>query len=318
MRKLFSRRRRTNTRRLVRGLLIALAIVVVVGIGILTYSQTLQVTRYTVSTPNLPHGDDGLRIVQISDLHRRQAVPDMFIRSAVAAAQREKPDLVVLTGDFVSFGKGNAQACAELLAPLKARFGVYAVMGNHDHWENAAEVTRALEGVGVKVLTNRNVKIAGGIYLVGLDDLWSGKPDFVKAWRGVPENTAQVLLCHNPQPEKITPHKCLMISGHTHGGQLNIPGVARNTLPGLRNARYVEGWYKTGGVRMYVNRGIGKVNPPIRLFCRPEVTVYALSSNPNDTISYKQPEPVNGEKTLLCRITVKLYKLAVLIKKAVT
>lgn len=318
MRNIFSRRRRINGHRLLRGVLLVFALLFVAGIGILVYSQSLQITRYTVSMPGLPQSDEGMRVVQLSDLHRRQIVPDFFIRSAVAAAQREKPDIVVLTGDFVSVGKGNAVACSGLLTPLKAKYGCYAVMGNHDHWENAAQVTKAMEDVGVKVLTNRNVKIAGGLYLIGLDDLWSGKPDFVKAWQGVPPDAPQVLLCHNPQPDKIRPHKCLMISGHTHGGQLNIPGIARNTLPGLHKARYVEGWYKRGDVRMYVNRGIGKVNPPFRLFCRPEMTVFTLTANPVDRIAYRQPEPISRERSFLFRVSLGLYKVAAKIKKAIT
>jgi uncharacterized protein len=268
--------------------------------------------------PNLPERDDGLRILQISDLHRRQAVPDWLIENAISIANREKPDLVVLTGDFVSSGKDNARKCAGMLAQLKARYGCYAVLGNHDHWEGASEVTRSLESVGVHVLVNSNAKVAGGLYLVGLDDLWAGRPDSVRAWKGVPRNAAQVLLCHNPQPDRMGGHTCLMISGHTHGGQINIPGVARNTLPGLRGARYVEGWYKRAEVRMYVNRGIGMVNPPIRLFCRPEITIYSLSTNSRDNIAYQEPEPVDGSPSLLYRVTSALYQFAVRVKRALT
>jgi uncharacterized protein len=259
-----------------------LFVLLFIGFILYVFSLNIEVTKYKVSIPFLPKEAQNLKIVQLSDLHRRKVVPDLLIESAVSKVNNLRPDVVVLTGDFVSKGLSNSEVCAKLLSRIKARFGVYAVLGNHDHWENAIEVKNDLEANGIKVLVNDNIEILPNLYLIGLDDYWVGNPDFEKAWRGVPDKSAQIFLSHNPLAIKEMNNKtCFMISGHTHGGQINIPGIKRNKLPGLLGWKYIKGWYRVSNTLMYVNRGIGMINPPVRIFCRPEVTEYVLKRDPS-------------------------------------
>lgn len=270
--------RRTITRRRVVIALLLLAI------GLYVYAKKIeprwiQVTRHEVQLNGLPRSLDGLKVVQISDVHRSYRTPDFIIKRAVKLANRESPDIVVLTGDFINKGIENAKPCAEILSKLKAPKGVYGVMGNHDHWYGAAELTRALESKGIHVLTNKNQLVAPGLYMIGIDDLWSGHPDVNRAWSGVEENAGQILLSHSPLAMPMFRDKnCLALTGHTHGGQYTIPFIPRNRLPGLKGSLYISGWYMEGNAQMYVNRGIGSVIVPIRFLCRPEVTVFTLRS----------------------------------------
>ncbi|MEN6372802.1 MAG: metallophosphoesterase [Armatimonadota bacterium] len=239
----------------------------------------IQVTRYDVQLNGLPSSLDGLKVVQLSDTHRNHKTPDSIIKKAVKLANRESPDIVVITGDFINKGIENAKPCAEMLSKLKAPKGVYAVMGNHDCWYGADKVTRALESKGIHVLTNKNHRIAPGLYVIGIDDVWTGHPDVNRAWSGVDENAGQILLSHSPLAMPLFRDKnCLALTGHTHGGQYTIPFIPRNKLPGLRGSPYISGWYREGNAQMYVNRGIGMAVVPVRFLCRPEVTVFTLRS----------------------------------------
>lgn len=237
----------------------------------------IETTRYDVRLSRLPKELDGFTIAQLSDLHRSLIVPDSLIREAIETVNGLKPDLVVATGDFVSKRASNAEPCAEMLSKLKSRLGTCAVLGNHDHWTDAELVRSHLERKSITVLVNENTRIVDGLTLLGVDDFWAGSPDFTSTWNGVDPEDAHVFLSHNPLAVRMVKHHdCLMITGHTHGGQINLPFVPRRSLPGLKGWRYVRGWFRVGEVQMYVNRGIGVVGPPVRFMCRPEVTLYTL------------------------------------------
>lgn len=247
----------------------------------------IKVTHYDVYLPGLPPSLDGARIVQLSDLHRGKKTPDSIIKRAVRITNSEKPDIVIITGDFINTNASNAEPCAQILSHLKARWGKFAVLGNHDHWYSARTVTDKLEAYNIQVLNNSNSRVAPGLYIIGIDDKWAGHPDVKKAWSGVNENAGQVLLSHTPQAAPLFRDKrCLALTGHTHGGQFTIPFIRRNRLPGLRHSPYISGWYQDGNTSMYVNRGIGMAVAPIRFRCRPEVTVFTLKSRPGKTITH--------------------------------
>ena len=238
--------------------------------------RDLEVTRHDAPLSLLPRDLDGFRIVQLSDLHRCFMTPDSLIRSAVEAANRLSPDVVVVTGDFVTRDADNAGPCAEMLSRLAPRLGVYAVLGNHDHWTNAAVVRGHIGTHGIRLLDNACAAVSPGLELIGIDDVWSGSPDFEAAWRSSDPQAAHVFLSHSPVAVRNAVDKdCLMLAGHTHGGQVNIPFVPMPPPPGMGGWRYVRGWYNVGRVRMYVNRGIGH---PVRFRCRPEVTLFMLRS----------------------------------------
>lgn len=255
------------------------------AVGLVIYARWIepgwiQVTQHTIYVHGLPKSLDGITIVQLSDLHRGRRVNDSLIEQSVKIAQSESPDIVVLTGDYVSSGEGNAEPCARMLGQLKPRMGTYAVLGNHDYWYGELEVIRAMRSQGIVVLRNTNRQVAPGLYIIGIEDIWAGYPDVKKSWSGVDPNAAQIVLAHSPRAVKLfSSHRCLALTGHTHGGEFKIPLIPRSKLPGLRGWEYIQGWYKTGNTDLYVNRGIGLVNPAkIRFLSRPEISVFHLRS----------------------------------------
>jgi predicted MPP superfamily phosphohydrolase len=236
----------------------------------------------TVPIPQLPTALDGYRIVQLSDLHLFPFTTLAFIHTAMEVAQSLNPDLIVLTGDFVTH---EAAAIGELkngLGRLNARDGVYATLGNHDHWSNANVVRAGLRNAGVNVLHNQSIPLAGGaVYLTGLDDGWVGRADFEAALEQAPGDAPLILLMHEPDLIDVyaqNPRVALQLSGHTHGGQVRLREPRRAyTLPFL-GRKYDMGLYRVGDAWLYTNRGIGTVLAPIRVNCPAEVTEFTLTA----------------------------------------
>lgn len=238
----------------------------------------IEVSQLKVENANYPDDSPPLTIAQMADFHRGPYMKDNDIKKAVDLCNSLAPDLIALTGDFISRSHTNAKPCAEVLSELRAKLGVYAVLGNHDYWEGAEVMANELTRNGITVLTNKNVKLMKNVWLIGLDDSWAGKPNPEKAFAGVPVNAVRIVMAHSPMIfPKINDRNCVVMTAHTHGGQANIPGVPRNKLPGLLGWKYIDGWYEENNSRMYVNRGIGMITPPIRFLCRPEITLYEFS-----------------------------------------
>ena len=224
----------------------------------------------------LPSAFHGLRIVQISDIHHGLFLPKEWLSEAVREANRLDPDIIALTGDFVTYSRRNIRSAAELLGRLRARFGVYAVLGNHDFRVDAEAVTAALRKQGIDVLRNRHISLRFGsksIYLAGVDDYGYGA-DLRRAIRGIPREAATILLAHNPRVIHLASRNgvSLVLSGHTHGGQVNLPllGTVYGRSP--ERLRYKIGWDRMGATQIYVSRGIGTIVLPWRLRCPAEIT----------------------------------------------
>lgn len=238
-------------------------------------------TRFSVTDERiwldaLPSAFHGLRIVQISDIHHGLFLPQEWLSEAVRQANRLNPDVIALTGDFVTYSRRMIEPAAELLGRLRARFGVYAVLGNHDFRVDADAVTAALRRQHIDVLRNRHVSLRLGsesLYLAGVDDYGYGA-DLRRAIRGVPADAATVLLAHNPRVIRLASRNgvSLVLSGHTHGGQVNIPllGTVYGRSP--ERLRYKIGWDRMGKTQIYVSRGIGTIVLPWRLRCPAEIT----------------------------------------------
>lgn len=253
----------------------------------------IEVTRHDVALRGLHAGLNGLRIAQLSDIHMDEYTEPFFLRQVVEQVNAAAPDVVLVTGDFVSEGPSSrryalraASKCARILGGLKCR-QTYAVLGNHDVVVDARAVTAALAAKGITVLKNAYLPLdrnGGRMWLAGIDDPVMGKPDVESAVpssiRNLP-NQPVILMCHAPDyADKVLQHPAgkaidLMISGHTHGGQIRLPLVGALELPEL-GKKYVEGWFRLGDMRLYVNRGIGTVGLPFRLDCPPEITVMTL------------------------------------------
>ncbi len=229
----------------------------------------------------LPAGLRGLRIVQLSDLHRGPINTVADIGRAVDLALAQQPDLIVLTGDYVSTQAGYADSLVPILARLRAPLGVYGVLGNHDYWTNAGRVAQALRRAGVHLLRNAAVPLArdgGRIWLAGVEDIWEGGDDLPAALRPVPPGETVILLAHEPDyADTAAAHGvALQLSGHTHGGQVRLPGLGGLVLPYMAR-KYPIGLNRAGDTLVYTNRGIGSHPLGLRLNCRPEVTVLTLA-----------------------------------------
>ncbi|MGH9577193.1 MAG: metallophosphoesterase [Terriglobales bacterium] len=259
------------------------------GYGFLIEPRRIVVERIEMRLRRLPGEFDGFRIAQLSDIHYGPFMSSDFVRRAVAEINQLQPHLVALTGDFVShpFGKpaGIEGAryivpCAEALHGLRADYGRYAILGNHDHWNHPATVRNHLDATGFPVLLNQAVALEkdnARLWLVGVDDVLSGRPDLEKALQRVPAGEAVILLVHEPD---FADHAAqfpvdLQLSGHSHGGQVRLPWLGAPILP-LLAKKYPMGLYRVGKMQLYTNRGLGVINPPVRWNCPPEITLVTL------------------------------------------
>jgi uncharacterized protein len=244
----------------------------------------LGVERTTLTIPGLPDRLSGLRIAQLSDIHLSKYTSPQKLFSAVQWINHLAPDFVMLTGDFVG---DHAEDAAGLVDPLRAlQMPAYAVYGNHDLWTDRGTVRRFLLEGGVTVLTNEAAEVASGLFLAGLDDLWSGYPDLKAALRDMPERATRLLMIHEPDYiDRVVAAEApvaVQFSGHTHGGQVRIPlwdGEGMRTrapiLPRY-GERYPIGFQAVSYSGVYTNRGLGVWPLPYRFNCRPELSVFTL------------------------------------------
>jgi hypothetical protein len=244
----------------------------------------LAVERVAITLPRLPPAFDGFTIAQLSDLHFGPVVAPEHVHTAFDLALSLRPDLIAVTGDFVSeLSHGEAGQLTEALRRLTAPHGVFGVLGNHDWWTDARVVAEAVSRAGVALLRNQHFAVRRGgqsLYLAGVDDFWEGHADLGRALAGIPDGAAIVLLAHEPDyADRASRHMRigLQLSGHSHGGQVRFPLIGPIVLP-LHGQRYPAGLYTLEEMQLYTNRGIGMVRPAVRFNCRPEVTLFTLRS----------------------------------------
>lgn len=217
-----------------------------------------------------------VRVLHLTDTHLRR--PDPWLDQLCAAVSAERPDLVVLTGDIVTRG-WVPEAVDQLLGALPpAPLGRFAVMGNWEYWggvERPGWESRLAQH-GVTLLHNRWVQ-AGPLVLVGIDDLLSGEPEVDRALEGLPSADPVVVLTHSPALFRVLqrPPVRLVLAGHSHAGQVRIPGLGSPFVP-LGTGPYVAGWYQEAGVHLFVSRGLGWSVAPLRWYCPPELAVLEL------------------------------------------
>ena len=254
--------------------------------GVLFGRHDYAIEEVPVKLSGLPRTLDGFTIVQLSDVHLGMYVGEREIRSAIELVGRAKPDLIVLTGDLLDHDPGYRQLLGSMVRRLGDQAPVAAVPGNHDYYAGVTETMSALREAGADVLINRGKIIGdpgGKFALLGVDDMWSRRygrnrgPDIDRAIASVPSDAARVLLCHNPAYfAEAAPHVDLQLSGHTHGGQVNLGGIRPAKL--LLPYGYVEGRYVRDNAQLWVNRGFGTAGPPARISAAPEVTKIVLTS----------------------------------------
>ena len=242
-----------------------------------------EITEMDIRMRRLSAAHDGLRIVHLTDIHHSIYTPLEDVERAVDLTNQLHPDLVALTGDYVTFSPAYIRPVAEVLGRLRARLGVFAVLGNHDFQVDADEMTRALEDQQIHVLRNSHYALHAGharLWLLGIDDLWWGADDLEAGVRHIPSHDPKILLCHNPMGIRMAvKHKIdLVLSGHTHGGQVRLPLLGAWYGRSRLGKRFVQGWNRLDGTQIYVSRGIGKVVLPLRVGCPPEIACLRLRS----------------------------------------
>ena len=239
-----------------------------------------RVTRVEVPVVGLPAAFDGYRVAHVSDVHCGPYVPGWMFRGWARRVQGLEPDLVALTGDLITVGEGYLDDVAGFARALGAPDGVVACMGNHDYYQTAEGVVRALAGADVTLLRNRSVAVSRGgarLHLAGVDDRWSKLDDVEQALRDVPVGEPVVMLAHDPGgwPELVRRGVALTLSGHTHGGQFGLPLGPRLNL-GRLASRFSAGLFRDGASARFVSRGIGTTGVPPRVGMAPEIALLVL------------------------------------------
>eukprot|EP01114_Cavostelium_apophysatum_P000828 TRINITY_DN1072_c0_g1_i1.p1 TRINITY_DN1072_c0_g1~~TRINITY_DN1072_c0_g1_i1.p1 ORF type:complete len:310 (-),score=13.80 TRINITY_DN1072_c0_g1_i1:14-943(-) len=300
--------RRVSLRRM---LWLLLGLVVFVWIfwtnAVFKNNEQYQVEHLTIAIKDLPLRLVGTKIVQLSDIHfniPQTYISEEFFDRVIQKTNQLNSDLVVLTGDYVVFEKQAIQVLLPFLQRIRSRLGVFAILGNHDSYQNGAAemITDALQSIGIRVLDNETVYPLGqGFALAGIGDSKSFNPQ--KALSDVPPDMPRLVLCHNPdRAENLSRWRVdLQLAGHTHGGQVRLPIfgavlswvnwlLPQTILSKIPHVRAFKHWEWTQGLHqvprtddpvakpnlLYVNRGIG-THPPLRLFCTPEITLIELT-----------------------------------------
>lgn len=271
-----------NRRKFLKTFLLG-ALPLVVGSGSFAAMQPLVVNRRRIGLAGLPRELDGLRIAHLSDFHHGPLVSRARIRGAVRLANSLRPDLIALTGDYIHRGRDWIEGCFRELALLHAPLGVFAVLGNHDHYAKAAESVRsALQRAGIQDLTNRGVNLGGRgchVRLGGVGDLWTDRQDLPAALGRGGRADSAILLSHNPDyAERIRDDRVgLVLSGHTHGGQCVFPVIGAPILPSRYGQKYASGLCRAPVAKVFVTTGIGHSAPPVRINCPAEVAILELA-----------------------------------------
>ena len=268
-------------------------------------TEPIRTETITVTIKNLPSRLVGTTIVQLSDLHYDGVrLSEATLEEAIAISNEANPDLVFITGDFVTDNPQPIHKLAERLKELNSKQGVYGCLGNHDLVTDTARsiITKALATIDLKILWNEVVYPLGeGLAVVGLPDFWSREFKPAPVFEGIPRDMPRIVLSHNPDSASILKQwrVDLQLSGHTHGGQIvlpnygpifavlpkirkRVPRYLRNRLPYIKdcakvtkNWNWSEGWHQVNKNQLYVNRGLGTYRPG-RLNCPPEVTIITL------------------------------------------
>ncbi|MBS2035267.1 metallophosphoesterase [bacterium] len=260
------------------------------GYGSLYERKHFVLEQFALSLPDLPLELEGLRVVLMADWHCGPSCRPDDLFPAIQLANSCRPDLVLLPGDFVSRSSRYFHEAAELASQLRPTLpgGLLVSWGNHDHWEGLDIGRAELQRAGCQILTNRSLLLkpdrsldsqgSRGLWLCGLDDLWAGHPDLLGTLAPL-SNCPRLVMSHNPDlaEEQAGPRVDLMLSGHTHGGQIWVPTLGTPVLPSRYGQKYASGWVEGPHYPVYVTRGVGtSASLPVRLGVPPEVTLFVL------------------------------------------
>ena len=253
----------------------------VAGYGVLVRRRWYRVVERDVPVPGLDARFEGLRIAQLSDLHIGTLTPKSWGLRWSRSANERAPDLAVVTGDLVTSGTDFHEDVADVVGALRARDGVFVSMGNHDYFGEGEPLVSLLRARGVAVLRNEGVAIernGAKLWLAAIDDTWTRRDDLARAMQARPDGATTVLLAHDPNrfDQAAAAGANVVLSGHTHGGQIGVPFLYRFANLASFSYPYNVGFYRRGPSVLYVHPGLGTTGPPMRLGVPPEVTILVL------------------------------------------
>lgn len=252
--------------------------------GFIFEPKRFRVEEVEIEVRGLAPEFDRFTICQITDIHHSPFVGLDYIRQIVETANGLNADLIALTGDYIDDGREYMAPVIKCLTGLKARRGVVSVLGNHDHFIGRGYAADVIRSHGMPLLENSNIVIEGvrgALCIAGVKDYWEDMPDCRAALRGVGRDVPRILLCHHPDYCEYLPGDeriDLVLSGHTHGGQVRLPFSFAPLLPSDFGQKYSGGLVRNGPTQVYVSRGVGVVGIPVRLNCPPELTVVRLTA----------------------------------------
>jgi predicted MPP superfamily phosphohydrolase len=241
----------------------------------------IELKEVSLASPDIPQSFDGKRIIFVSDIHNGEYFSRERVTDLVSRINGLKPDMIILGGDYASSESHNTSVCFEELKKLQAPLGKYGVLGNHDYWGGGIEALQAMNGAGITSLNNRGLWIyynGERIRLGGVSDLWHGAPDPMPAIIEAKQSDYVILVSHNPDyaEELETSIVDIVLSGHTHGGQVTFFGLWAPYMSSDYGQKYRGGFAQTAYTNVYVTRGIGMTFLPVRFFARPEITLIGL------------------------------------------
>ncbi|MBF0608104.1 MAG: metallophosphoesterase [Candidatus Magnetobacterium sp. LHC-1] len=280
-----------------------------------TSRYNIEIGRITLVVADLPSSFDGFKIALLSDIHSSAIVSEGLISRSADMCMAEAPDVIALTGDFITGtnevgGSGKVemekdarqyiQRCVNALSTLRAPAGIYGVLGNHDFWSGQEAVDSICrlftDRIGVVWLRNKSVRIKRpaqpansreqtdqSIYILGVDDHWESSCSLTNACKGIDIQAVKVLLSHNPDInidiESSRKKIDVVLSGHTHGGQIVFPFIGAPFLPSTSGQKYISGVVRDGARQTYITTGVGNNMVPMRYNCPPEVALITLRSS---------------------------------------
>jgi len=263
-----------------------------IGYSLVVEARWFEISRRTFPLPDLHPALDGLQIVHLTDIHHGPWLSRAYVRDVVETANGLKPDMFLLTGDYVHQSPAYIEPVVEELGKLRPKIGTLAVLGNHDWWEDAALFRREFGRVGIPLLDNTRCiltperklvpKGREGLAIAGVGDLWEDRLDYQAALADLPEHMPRLLLSHNPDVAEEQRfirggHRVdLMLSGHTHGGQIFIPFLGTPIIPSYYGQKYAQGLVQGPVCPVYVCRGLGMTVLPLRCGVKPEMAVIEL------------------------------------------
>ena len=247
----------------------------------LAEANTLTIEKIEIKLKRLPKNLDNFKIIHLSDIHHSPFTNIEHIERTVEITNSLEPDMCILTGDFVSHEPEYIEPMAEVLGRIKAKHGLFACLGNHDHWTDGELVTKSLEDAGIKVLINEGFRFQANdasFWLAGVDDYMVGKTDLQSSLKGSFPDEMKMLLAHNPVIFSTAARLGVdvIFSGHTHGGQVKIRNKKERKIRIFPKRKLTNGLHSRKNSQIYITRGIGTVVLPVRYQCPPEISDITL------------------------------------------